>query len=408
MTKCLLAGCLAWGVLAGCVEEPNYGSTAGMTFEEFKARTYREPGSGLYVLDWDTPVSGDAALYEVWEATVQGTLAVLNINGQDIVWSASQRKNLTYCVSDAFGSKKSTVIAALAAASDSGWEMMADVNYIYVPAQDANCNASNNNVMFDVNPVNSSGEYLARSFFPNSPRNERNVLIDNAALLPGGTGAAPLSNVLAHELGHTLGFRHEHIRPEANATQCAEDDDFRGLTAYDSASVMHYPQCNGTSQDLSFSSLDQQGVVAMYGPPSGGGGSPMTQINAPIDGAIVGPTFSVETSIIDSDVVSAELYIDGDLVDTLTTAPYTFEVANLAIGSHELEVVARDGTGQTTSRTVSITVTANGGNGGSPGDENGLGDQVSGGCNTGRGQTGSLALFALAGLVATRRRRRSA
>jgi MYXO-CTERM domain-containing protein len=391
-------------MLAGCVEEPNYGSTAGLTFEEFKARTYREPGSGLYVLDWDTPVSGDAALYQIWEATVQGTLAVLNINGQDIVWSASQRKNLTYCISDSFGANKSAVIAALATASDGGWEMMADVNYIYVPAQDANCNASNNNVMFDVNPVSSNGEYLARSFFPNSPRNERNLLIDYAALQPGGTGAAPLSNVLAHELGHTLGFRHEHIRPEANATQCAEDNDFRGLTAYDSASVMHYPQCNGTSQDLSFTSLDQQGVVAMYGAPSGGGGSPMTQINAPIDGATVGPSFSVETSIIDTNVVSAKLYIDGDLVDTLTTAPYTFEVANLAIGTHELEVVATNGTGQTTSRTVSITVSANGGSGGSPGEENGLGDQVSGGCSTGHGQTGSLALLALAGLVATRRR----
>ena len=123
-----------------------------------------------------------------------------------------------------------------------------------MPAQDATCNAQNTNVVFDVNPVNANGQYLARSFFPNSPRAERNVLIDNTAFQPGGTGSVPLANILGHELGHTLGFRHEHIRPEANATQCVEDNQFRGLTTYDSASVMHYPQCNGTSTTLAFTS----------------------------------------------------------------------------------------------------------------------------------------------------------
>src|SRR6188472_3992397 len=115
----LLAGALlTLATAAGCVDEPNYGSTQGLTFEQFKARTYREPGSGIYVLDWDTAVSRDEQLYQIWEATQQGALAVYNINGQDIIWSATQRKALTYCVSNTFGANKQAVIDAMKAASD--------------------------------------------------------------------------------------------------------------------------------------------------------------------------------------------------------------------------------------------------------------------------------------------------
>ena len=103
MSKRLLAGGIATVALLGCVDQPNLGSTAGMSFEQFKAKTYREPTTGIYILDWDMPVSGDDALYRVWEATQQGGLAVMTQNGQDVKWDATQRKNITYCVSNAFG-----------------------------------------------------------------------------------------------------------------------------------------------------------------------------------------------------------------------------------------------------------------------------------------------------------------
>src|ERR1041385_5870337 len=131
----LLSGALLTIVTAGCVDEPNLSSTEGMTFEQFKARTYREPGTGLYVLDWDTPVASDTELYQIWEETqVHGALAVYNINGQDIIWSAQQRKQITYCISNTFGANKQQVIDAMAKATDGGWEKMADVNYTSGPA----------------------------------------------------------------------------------------------------------------------------------------------------------------------------------------------------------------------------------------------------------------------------------
>ena len=405
-----VAGCLVAVAIAGCVDEPNLGSTQGLTFEEFKARTYREPGTGLYILDWDTPIRGDEQLYQVWESTQQGALAVYNINGQDIIWDATQRKNLTYCISSTFGTNKQAVIDAMAKASDQGWEKFADVNWTYVPAQDANCVASNTNVMFDVNPVNSNGEYLARSFFPNSARADRNVLIDNTVFTAGGTGGVPFANILAHELGHTIGFRHEHIRPEANATQCAEDNQFRGLTTYDSASVMHYPQCNGTSQDLSFTTRDQQGVAALYGAPKTNT-SPMTQVTAPADGATVGPNFDVSASIIDTDLTKAELAVDGAVKGSLTAAPFTFHVTNLSLGSHKLDITATDATGQKTTQSITVIVAAGGGGGGGgTGSGGGTGQggvddtNVYGGCDaTGGSAGGLLALVGLAGLVRRRR-----
>jgi hypothetical protein len=121
--------------------------------------------------------------------------------------------------------------------------------------------------MFDVRPV-SGQPYLARAFFPNYPRASRNLLIDTAAFDTEWT----LAHILGHETGHALGFRHEHTRPEAGV--CFEDDDWRPLTPYDSASVMHYPQCNGSANDLSFTASDAEGAATLYGPPGGPGPEP--------------------------------------------------------------------------------------------------------------------------------------
>jgi hypothetical protein len=134
-------------------------------------------------------------------------------------------------------------------------------------AEDAKCNPKSTNVMFDVRPVK-LGSYLARAFFPNDPRTARNVLIDNSAFeLPAG-GKLSLTGILRHELGHTLGARHEHTRPEAGT--CFEDNDWRGVTDYDAMSVMHYPQCNGKGDwSLALTDQDKTGIACLYKRPGG-------------------------------------------------------------------------------------------------------------------------------------------
>ena len=141
------------------------------------------------------------------------------------------------------------------------WEAASSkINFVYVPSQDANCTTRNNNVLFSVEPVQTS-QYIARAFFPSSPDSQRNVLVNAASLMSSGSWTP--GNIMAHELGHTLGFRHEHTRPEAGT--CFEDNNWRPLTTYDSSSIMHYPQCNGTSSNLSMTATDRQGAVTLYG-----------------------------------------------------------------------------------------------------------------------------------------------
>jgi uncharacterized protein (TIGR03382 family) len=412
LSRCLLAVTL--GLSTACVTGPDLGSTRDLSFAEWKARQYREP-SGLYIVDGDMPVSGDEHLFELWSAWQSGQLAVYRVNGADVVWSATQKRNLTYCVSNAFGANKARVVQALRDATESGWDMFADVDFRYLPEQDGSCTAGNGNVLFDVNPVNAGGEYLARAFFPNSPRGERNVLIDASAFQPGPW---PLKNVLGHELGHALGFRHEHIRPEAGAAECFEDDQFRGVTSYDSASIMHYPQCNGTSSDLAFTLRDREGVAALYGafapnPP------PMVQFSAPADGAVVPRNFTVEGNVVDSDLRLVELYVDGALVGSASGGSYVFTVSDQPEGTHQLELVATDTRDQSTRSTITITVqrgTGQGGGGGGGDDDDGdptTGDApyLVGGCAAGGGAVGAVAglpVLLVAGAGLRRRRRKIA
>lgn len=406
MRKPSLVACgltIAGGFVAGCVETPDLGSNQGLTFEQWKGTLYREP-SGLYVLDGDTPVRSEERLFEIWSASQGGQLAVYTQGGVDVKWSPTQKYQLTYCISDAFGANKAAVVAAMQGAAEGGWEMFADVDFKYLPAQDGNCNANNQNVLFDVSPVNAGGQYLARAFFPDSGRPDRNILIDGTSFDPQLTW--PLRNILAHEMGHTLGFRHEHIRPESGAGQCAEDNDFRPLTAYDRASVMHYPQCNGTSTDLSFTTLDQTGVAALYGPPAPNP-VPMAQFNTPADGATVPPTFPVRTQVVDTDLSRVELWVDGALLETKTTGPFDFTVTDHAEGPASLEIKAYDSREQVSTRRVNVNVRIGGGGGGGGSDTDGDGkaDDITGGCSTGGG-AGGLGLLGLAlGALFLRRRR---
>ncbi len=259
------------GDLNGPTEE--YGSTGDVpTFEQFEADTYHEDfDDGVYIVNGDTPIVDIKALEEFYLSIYdQGSGLIVHRSGNlDAKWNDTQKLNLTYCVSSGFGSNKTKVVDAMAAAAGR-WEQVANVNFIHSTAQDGSCTASNNNVVFDVRQV-SGQPYLARAFFPNQGRSSRNVLIDTSALGNIG-GGWTLVGVLAHELGHALGFRHEHTRPESG--QCFEDNNWRPLTPYDSTSVMHYPQCGGTGPALTISTRDAQGASALYGAPGGGGGEP--------------------------------------------------------------------------------------------------------------------------------------
>ncbi len=279
LSRRLLSLTAILAMLSACAAEPGdpgdlgvAGSGGGVpSFEEFMASVQREPfEGGVWIVDGDVPIDSEKRLVDYYDNLAEsGGLTVARYGGQDEIWAASKRRDLTYCVSTTFGSRYDRVVAAMASAT-SAWAAVADVGFRHVEAEDSRCTASNGNVVFDVRPV-SGQSYLARSFFPYQSRSTSNVLIDSSSF--GVYAPLTLEGILRHELGHVLGFRHEHTRPEAG--QCYEDSNWRAVTQYDRGSVMHYPQCGGTNEDLHISELDAQGAAALYGAPSGGstGGS---------------------------------------------------------------------------------------------------------------------------------------
>jgi serralysin len=269
----LSAAALAMGIWSGCHVGPEV-----LTYEEFEARAYEEPDTGLRVLNGDELVESDgamAALYEAYLgseadaadrqaglATLQQGLAINVVSSQDDKWSAGAAANLTYCISaSSFGSYYNAVVSAMDSAT-AEWERATGdhVNFVHVTAQDADCSSRNTGLVFNLRQVSTS-QYLARAFFPSSSRKGREILVSSSSF--GNIYPWTLAGVFRHELGHTIGFRHEHTRPEAGT--CFEDTSWRALTAYDSASVMHYPQCNGTQHgDLVLTSLDRTGAASVY------------------------------------------------------------------------------------------------------------------------------------------------
>jgi hypothetical protein len=262
--------------LVGCASEAT--DPEVLTYDEYKARAYQEPESGLYVINGDEVIETEEAMQQSYDAflqsisdarlreeglgTISQELAINRVNGRDDKWSASQAQNLTYCISrTSFGSRYNTVVSAMNSAVGA-WESATGggVNFVHNSALDGNCNQNTSGVVFDVRQVSTS-QYLARAFFPSNSRRSRNILIATSSF--GNISPWTLTGVLRHEVGHTLGFRHEHTRPESGT--CFENSSWRALTAYDRASVMHYPQCNGSQNgDLVLTSLDRSGANSVY------------------------------------------------------------------------------------------------------------------------------------------------
>jgi hypothetical protein len=266
---------LVLGAIGGCaLEGDDLASEEELTFEEFEALTYQEPDTGIYIVNGDEAVESIdklRAIYEEWRvqeslpdgigSTRQG-LTINRVGGVDDRLTESRSHDITYCVSQSsFGSRYNTVVTAMANAA-AAWEAAGDLEYVHLSQFDGNCTASQSGVFFDVRQT-SQTSFLARAFFPSYGRSSRNILISTSAF--GNISPWTMTGILRHELGHIGGFRHEHIRAPGNP--CPESGSSRAVTAYDAASVMHYPQCNGTQNgDLVLTNLDREGTAAIYGP----------------------------------------------------------------------------------------------------------------------------------------------
>ena len=112
-----------------------------------------------------------------------------------------------------------------------------------------------------------------------------------------------------------------------------------------------------TRSDIHQGWVAQQAQGNLYDGPPADHQPPQVQIVSPGAQSQVGPSFQVAVTAQDDVKVSrVELFVDGTLLDNRTDAPYTFNVTNLAAGSHNIRAEALDSAGQRASTFVTVQV----------------------------------------------------
>lgn len=191
------------------------------------------------------------------------------VNGRIVRWRVG--RVLTYAVlRQTFSDSQYQEIVQNMSQATAAWENTCGVKFEHRSQFDTSApGAPVPQVLFTVRRV-SGAPFIAAAFFPNDPANRRRVLIDQEQYfnLPPPPEGFDRVGVLRHELGHVIGWRHEHIRSGAPAV-CPDEPLFETieLTQYDPQSVMHYFCGNRGTRDLRITNTDRTGAQLVYGPP---------------------------------------------------------------------------------------------------------------------------------------------
>lgn len=253
-----------------------------------RSKKVKTDSGSYYVVEGDLLLDEDELQYHALQKEVQTQAQMMGLTGfshrtreDGLVGAASGGRlvrwrpgmTLKYCVlRNTFPSKKQydLVKSNMKKATDD-WTEICGIEFAHDEQYDQHEDSSTSpneiapGMVFSIRYFDAHGQFIAAAFFPTYPPVRRRVLIDPSYF--SRTLRFNKVGVLRHELGHVLGFRHEHIRSGAPAA-CPDESttDTIDLTAYDPQSVMHY-YCGGVgSPDLALTELDRLGAEKVYGP----------------------------------------------------------------------------------------------------------------------------------------------
>lgn len=195
---------------------------------------------------------------------VRPELLVNVADGQLDYYSNVSDRTLTYAVDRAsFKDLESyRLVSSNFGAAAKDWEnscRQCSVRFVHVEEQDTAAERTTN---FVIRSFDSKRAFIAASFFPHDDPSRRVVDVDPTYF---GTSFDKVG-VFRHEIGHILGYRHEHIRGIAGCN--SEGGKWVPMTPYDPKSVMHYFCGGGGSMQLALTQVDRAGHKRLYGGPA--------------------------------------------------------------------------------------------------------------------------------------------
>ncbi|MEQ9075880.1 MAG: CU044_2847 family protein [Sandaracinaceae bacterium] len=175
---------------------------------------------------------------------------------------------LRYCIrKEEFpGAQQHRLVREMMRIATDDWMAACGVSFVHEEALDEP-GTDRTGLTFTVRYAKTKG-LIAAGFFPHQPKHRHHVIIDPTFFTQS---SYELDGVLRHELGHVLGFRHEHIRAEA-PPECPKAETSPGgalfpFGEFDPHSVMHY-FCGGVgTSDMRLTEVDVAGARQLYGPP---------------------------------------------------------------------------------------------------------------------------------------------
>jgi len=165
-----------------------------------------------------------------------------------------------------------------------------------------------------------------------------------------GSDYRGICETAAQEAAHSFGLDHEYLcaDPMTYLYGCGNKT-FQNTNAQCGEYSARACQCGGSTQNS----------VEMLSAASGPADvqAPLVEITFPANNATVAPGFQVNANASDNNTVTrVELYIDGTLAGTRSSAPWNFSTSgSLSDGAHSVRVVASDGANETDA-TINVTV----------------------------------------------------